>query len=97
MTPLQSIFIWQGSVHLGDEPGIYGDSLYSGLSVEFPLTVKAMNPAAPAADKINLEITSENVIRMRRILGKKLSFQDIPPTQLLLINTNGKKQYWLLM
>jgi hypothetical protein len=31
--------IWQGRIHLGDEPGVYGDASYSGLAAEFPITV----------------------------------------------------------
>ncbi|MFD7239018.1 hypothetical protein ACFWAT_27410 [Streptomyces syringium] len=36
--------IWQGRVHLGDEPGLYGDAHYSGLSAEVPLTLERADP-----------------------------------------------------
>jgi hypothetical protein len=42
-----STFIWQGRIHLGDEPGIYGNANYSGLSMEFPFTIKNFDPANP--------------------------------------------------
>ena len=31
--------IWQGRLHIGDEPGIYGDAAYCGLSAELPFTI----------------------------------------------------------
>jgi hypothetical protein len=31
--------VWQGRIHLGDEPGVYGDAHYAGLSLELPLTL----------------------------------------------------------
>jgi hypothetical protein len=31
--------IWQGRLHLGDEPGVYGDAHYCGLCAELPITV----------------------------------------------------------
>ncbi len=35
----QQEMIWQGRLHLGDEPGIYGDAAYTGLAAELPITV----------------------------------------------------------
>ncbi len=32
--------IWQGRLHLGDEPGIYGDACYVGLGCDLPITVR---------------------------------------------------------
>lgn len=40
----QSEFIWQGRIHLGDEPGVYGDAHYSGLCAELPITVFRSDP-----------------------------------------------------
>ncbi|MFG6093886.1 hypothetical protein SPB21_01460 [Leptothoe sp. ISB3NOV94-8A] len=31
--------IWQGRLHLGDEPGVYGDASYSGICAELPITI----------------------------------------------------------
>lgn len=31
--------IWKGALHIGDEPGIFGDSSYVGLSCELPFTL----------------------------------------------------------
>lgn len=56
-----STFTWQGRVQIGDEPGIYGNVTYCGLSMEFPLTIKNFNPGAPAGDVIKFEFYTENV------------------------------------
>lgn len=32
--------VWQGRLHLGDEPGIYGDACYVGLGCDLPITVR---------------------------------------------------------
>jgi hypothetical protein len=46
--------IWRGRVHLGDEPGIYGDACYSGLSVELPLTLQKTNATGPDTTTLSL-------------------------------------------
>lgn len=37
--------IWQGRLHLGDEPGVYGNASYCGICAELPITIYR-NPAA---------------------------------------------------
>jgi hypothetical protein len=37
--------VWQGRIHLGDEPGVYGDASYAGLSLELPLTLTKTHTA----------------------------------------------------
>jgi hypothetical protein len=39
MSNQKSELIWAGRIHLGDEPGVYGDAAYTGLATEFPLTL----------------------------------------------------------
>src|SRR5947207_10186545 len=56
-----STFIWQGAIHIGDEPGIYGNAHYCGLSMEFPLTIKNFNVTTPQSDVLKLEFLTENV------------------------------------
>lgn len=56
-----STFIWEGRIHIGDEPGIYGNAHYCGLSMEFPLTVRNFNPKSPKGDTIKLDFSTENV------------------------------------
>lgn len=41
--------VWQGRLHLGDGPGVYGDAPYVGLSVELPLTVRRFPDAEGSA------------------------------------------------
>ncbi|MBD0712050.1 MULTISPECIES: hypothetical protein [unclassified Streptomyces] len=46
--------IWQGRVQLGDEPGVYGDASYSGLTVDLPLTLEKTDPAGPDTTTLRL-------------------------------------------
>ena len=39
MSNQTSELIWAGRIHLGDEPGMYGDAAYTGLVTEFPITL----------------------------------------------------------
>ena len=50
--------IWQGRIHIGDEPGIFGDAFYSGLAMELPITLEKTDPAGP--DTTTLEVRTEN-------------------------------------
>lgn len=45
MLSAQSEPIWEGRQHLGDEPGIYGDAAYSGIALEFPVTLRKTDPS----------------------------------------------------
>ncbi len=45
--------IWRGRMHIGDEPGIYGDASYVGLGIDLPVTVR------PFPDQDNLEDRNE--------------------------------------
>lgn len=38
--------VWRGRAHVGDEPGIYGDASYSGLSLQFPVELRAFPDAS---------------------------------------------------
>lgn len=59
MLSSQSEPIWEGRQHLGDEPGIYGDAAYSGLALEFPLTLRKTDPAG--ADTTTLVLRTQDV------------------------------------
>lgn len=41
----QQELIWQGRLQLGDQPGVYGDAAYSGITAELPMTVYRVDPA----------------------------------------------------
>ncbi|EHQ24792.1 hypothetical protein [Mucilaginibacter paludis] len=73
MTAPQSIFLWEGKVQLGDEPGIYGDAAYSGLSLKFPVTIANINTAAPVDDVITLNIYTNAVNIFGGYPGHKIS------------------------
>ncbi|MGW2439463.1 hypothetical protein ACWCY1_22330 [Streptomyces goshikiensis] len=51
--------VWQGRVHLGDEPGVFDDAHYSGLTVELPITLQKINTSGP--DVTTLLLVSQNV------------------------------------
>jgi hypothetical protein len=55
MQSSQAELVWQGRTHLGDEPGIYSDSAYSGLATELPLTLERVNPEGPHATTLVVE------------------------------------------
>lgn len=51
--------IWQGRIHLGDEPGVYGDAFYSGLATELPITLQKTDPSG--SDVTTLVLQTEDV------------------------------------
>jgi len=55
----QDELIWQGKIHIGDEPGVYGDAFYSGLCAEHPVTMRPF-PGGSGED-INLILEAEDV------------------------------------
>jgi len=59
MLSVQSELIWEGRIHLGDEPGVYGDAAYSGIALEFPLTLQKIDPAGP--DMTTLVLRTQDV------------------------------------
>jgi hypothetical protein len=56
-----SELIWRGRMHLGDEPGVYGDASYAGLSMEWPLTLRKFQPEDEAPGRITFRIEAEDV------------------------------------
>jgi len=59
MLSVQPELVWEGRVHLGDEPGVYGDAAYSGLALEFPLTLRKTDPTGP--DTTTLVLRTQDV------------------------------------
>ncbi|MET9292948.1 hypothetical protein [Streptomyces sp. NPDC003077] len=55
MQTTESELIWQGRVHLGDEPGVYADAAYSGLAVEIPVTVIRTVPSGPNTTTLTVD------------------------------------------
>jgi hypothetical protein len=52
--------IWEGRIHLGDEPGIYGDAAYAGLAMEFPVTLRPFSSTGGPAD-ITFHLTANRI------------------------------------
>lgn len=50
--------IWAGRIHLGDDPGVYGDAAYAGLCTEFPITLTKFSPGQ---DDIEFILTTAEV------------------------------------
>jgi hypothetical protein len=59
MLSVQPELVWEGRIHLGDEPGVYGDAAYSGIALEFPLTLRKTDPAGP--DTTTLVLHTQDV------------------------------------
>lgn len=59
MLGVQPELVWEGRIHLGDEPGVYGDAAYSGITLEFPLTLRKIDPAGP--DTTTLVLRTQDV------------------------------------
>jgi hypothetical protein len=53
--------IWQGALHLGDEPGVYGDAAYSGIAAELPFTLYRSNPTDSAVMKCQMVLETEGL------------------------------------
>ena len=73
--------IWQGSLHLGDEPGIYGDAAYAGLTVDLPVTLTPFQTSGPAPD-IHFESFAKDVKVFAPYTGHKITIYSFakPPT-----------------
>jgi hypothetical protein len=53
--------VWEGRLHLGDEPGIYGDAAYAGLAVELPVTLHRMSQAREAGESVEFIVETQDV------------------------------------
>ena len=55
------MLIWTGRIHLGDDPGVFGDATYAGLQIELPVTLDKFDPKADQADDICFVIAADHV------------------------------------
>jgi hypothetical protein len=53
--------VWEGRLHLGDEPGVYGDAAYCGLSVELPLTLHRLLRDAAPDERVEVILEAQDV------------------------------------
>ena len=73
--------IWEGRLHLGDNPGIHGDATYAGLSIELPVTL-ARFPEVDAGEPADLqfELTLNRVGIVPPQLGHRAAVLAHAPT-----------------
>ena len=57
----QNELIWQGRLHLGDEPGAFGDAAYCGLSAELPITIRRPDPSDTQASQFKILLETEGL------------------------------------
>jgi len=65
--------IWQGRLHVGDEPGAYGDAIYVGLSLELPIEVIAFKDKSASKDEVILTLNAEGIEPDRGYPGHKVT------------------------
>lgn len=70
--------IWAGSIHMGDEPGVYGDAAYSGLCAEFPISVRPFDPQS-TTEHLTFHIHAENVRVYQGYSGHQLTVSGYEP------------------
>lgn len=71
--------VWRGRVHLGDEPGVYGDACYSGLSVDLPVTLER-TASSSGPQTTALEVITEDVQTFSGYPGHLISVVLYEPT-----------------
>ena len=71
--------IWQGRLHLGDEPGVYGDAHYSGLCAELPITVFRLEPTSTEDKPFKLILKTEAVETYQGYPGHKITVMGYEP------------------
>jgi len=70
--------IWRGRIHLGDEPGVYGDASYSGLCMELPVTMFPFDPTSSVED-IKFELKAEDVHVFNGYVGHVITVSGYEP------------------
>jgi hypothetical protein len=66
-TPMERI--WEGRLHLGDEPGVYGDAAYAGLAAELPFTLRRFREGASEDDVVEIIVEAQDVRTFEGYLG----------------------------
>jgi hypothetical protein len=74
----QQEMIWQGRLHLGDEPGVFGDASYAGICAELPITVTRTDPTGPAQE-FKLVLVTDNLETFQGYPGHEITvFMYVP-------------------
>lgn len=71
--------VWRGRLHVGDEPGIYGDAAYTGLCTEWPVTFTRFDPAVTVPGRVILRLVAEHVIVLDDHPGHKVTLARFEP------------------
>jgi len=81
MAALEPEMVWEGRLHLGDEPGVYGDAAYTGLATDLPVTLtKWAQPNIP--DDITFELAANEITIVGHYPGHLVTvfgYEAIPP------------------
>jgi hypothetical protein len=77
MLSVQPELVWKGRIHLGDEPGVYGDAAYSGIALEFPLTLRKVDPTGP--DTTTLVLHTQDVQTFAGYPGHRITVTAYQP------------------
>ncbi len=64
--------VWQGRLHLGDGPGVYGDAPYVGLALELPLMLQRF-PDAEGPPDVHLLVETEGLQRQGGLAAPAIS------------------------
>src|SRR5260370_15468351 len=65
--------VWQGRVHLGDEPGFYGDATFVGLCLELPLELIPYSGVDESEGEVRLILEADGIQQARGYPGHKVA------------------------
>jgi hypothetical protein len=65
--------IWEGRLHLGDEPGVYGNAAYAGLAMELPVTLHPFNTSASVTSDITFQLEANRIKIYHPYKGHRVS------------------------
>jgi hypothetical protein len=72
-------WVWRGRLHIGEEPGIYGDAAYAGLCAEWPITFRRFEPGKSTAGRILIRVNAEDVTVFDNYPGHKVTLYRYEP------------------
>lgn len=81
--------IWRGRLHIGDEPGVYGNASYVGLCAEWPLTLRKFDPESEDAGNVMIRLRAEDAGVRPPFKGHRVSLWRYRPAPTL-----GNPQAW---
>ena len=68
--------VWQGRLHIGDEPGLYGDAPYAGLCVELPVEFIPYSAQKGSSGEITLILSAEGIRPDRGYPGHRVTVSE---------------------